>query len=259
MKGRPEPLPVPALFSKRPIHDSELGGQPQKRFQEGWSIRRLAKALSIHRITVRKALAATEIPRYRLSVEKSAPIMGPMKGLIEQWLKEDANGPRKQRHTARRIYRRLVEEHQFSGSESSVRKYVQKLRGEGGEVFIPLEADAGKMGQVDWGTAEVQIAGVKTTVHLFVLRLRHSGVAFARAYHNEPIECFLDGHREAFEWLGGIPRTLVYDNLKTAVNRVLTGPDREESKQMSALRAHKKKKNGPKEPPRTRETLPCLP
>ena len=183
----------------------------KKHFQEGWSIRRLAKVLAINRITVRKALAATEIPRYRLSVEKPAPIMGPMKGLIEQWLKEDANRPREQRHTARRIYRRLMEEHQFPGSESSVRKCVQKLRGEGAEVFIPLEAEAGKMGQVDWGTADVLIAGVETTLHLFVLRLRHSGVVFARAYRNEVMECFLDGHREAFEWLGGIPRTLVYD------------------------------------------------
>ncbi len=67
------------------------------------------------------------------------------------------------------------------------------------------------MSQVDWGTADVLIAGVETTLHLFVLRLRHSGVVFARAYRNEVMECFLDGHREAFEWLGGIPRTLVYD------------------------------------------------
>ena len=116
----------------------------KKHFQEGWSIRRLAKVLAINRITVRKALAATEVPRYRLSVEKPAPIMGPMKGLIEQWLKEDANRPREQRHTARRIYRRLMEEHQFPGSESSVRKCLQKLRGEGADVFIPLEAVRGR-------------------------------------------------------------------------------------------------------------------
>ena len=62
----------------------------KKHFQEGWSIRHLAKVLAINRIMVRKALAASEVPRYRLSVEKPAPIMGPMKGLIEQWLKEDA-------------------------------------------------------------------------------------------------------------------------------------------------------------------------
>ena len=94
------------------------------------------------------------------------------------------------------------------------------------------------MGQVDWGTAKALISGGETTVHLFVLRLRHSGVAFARAYRHEQMECFLGVHREAFEWLGGIPRTLLYDNLKSAVVRILTGPDREESKQMSALRAH---------------------
>ena len=89
-----------------------------------------------------------------------------------------------------------MEEYRFSGSESSVRKCVQKLRGQVSEAFIPLESDAGKMGQVDWGTAVAQIAGVERTIHLFVLRLRHSGVAFVQAYFHETMECFLDGHEK---------------------------------------------------------------
>ncbi len=210
----------------------------KKHLQEGWSIRHIARHLCINRATVRKAIAMTEVPRYRLTAEKSAPVIGPIKAVIEQWLREDQERPEKQRHTARRVYARLVEEHQFSGSESSVRKCVQKLRGQVSEAFIPLEADAGKMGQVDWGTAVAQIAGVERTIHLFVLRLRHSGVAFVQAYFHETMECFLDGHRKAFEWLNGVPRTLVYDNLKTAVLRVLEGSDREETRLMSALRAH---------------------
>jgi transposase len=210
----------------------------KKHLQEGWSIRRIARVLSINRITVRKAISTKEIPRYRLTCEKPSPVIGPIKGIIEQWLKDDQTAPGKQRHTARRVYTRLVEEHQFSGSESSVRKWVRKLRGQVTEAFVPLEADAGKMGQVDWGTAEARIGGVESTVHLFVLRLRHSGVTFARAYLHETMECFLEGHKRAFEWLGGIPRTLVYDNLKTAVIRILSGPDREESTLMSALRTH---------------------
>lgn len=210
----------------------------KKHLQEGWSIRQIARHLTISRVTVRKAIRMKEIPRYRLSCEKPAPVMGPLKGVIEQWLKEDEERPRKQRHTARRVYTRLVEEYQFPGSESSVRKCVQKLRGQVTEAFIPLEADAGKMGQVDWGTAMVRIGGVERTVHLFILRLRHSGVCFARAYFQEAMESFLDGHRKAFEWLGGVPRTLVYDNLKTAVVRILEGPKREETTLMSALRAH---------------------
>ena len=210
----------------------------KKHLQEGWSIRHIAKHLCINRATVRKAIAMTEVPRYRLTAEKSAPVIGPIKAVIEQWLKEDRERPGKQRHTARRVYARLVEEHSFSGSESSVRKYVQKLRGQISEAFIPLEADAGKMGQVDWGTAVARIDGVERTIHLFVLRLRHSGMVFVQAYFHETMECFLDGHRKAFEWLGGVPRTLVYDNLKTAVLRILSGPEREETRLMSALRAH---------------------
>jgi len=210
----------------------------KKHLQEGWSIRHIARHLCLNRATVRKAIALKEVPRYRLSCEKTAPVIGPIKAVIEQWLKEDQERPVKQRHTARRVYTRLVEEYQFSGSESSVRKCVQKLRGQGAEVFIPLEAEAGKMGQVDWGTAVVRIAGIERTLPLFVLRLRHSGVVFARAYWHETMECFLEGHRKAFEWLDGVPRTLVYDNLKTAVLRILSGPDREETTLMSALRSH---------------------
>ena len=165
-------------------------------------------------------------------------MLGPYEGVIQTWLREDEGKPRKQRHTAKRIHDRLVEEHGYAGSESSVRKLVARLRPRLEDVFVPLSAEPGAMAQVDWGTATVVLGGEERTVHLFVLRLRASGVVFARAYLRESLECFLDGHREAFEWLEGVPGQCVYDNLKTAVLRILAGPDRMETAMMSALRSH---------------------
>lgn len=86
----------------------------KKHLQEGWSIRHIARHLCINRATVRKAIVLKEVPRYRLGCEKTAPVIGPIKAVIEQWLKEDQERPVKQRHTARRVYTRLVEEYQFS-------------------------------------------------------------------------------------------------------------------------------------------------
>ncbi len=211
----------------------------RKKFhQDAWKIREIARKLGIHRKTVRRALRTEGIPQYRLGKGRSRPVLGPYEGVIQEWLREDEGKPRKQRHTAKRIYDRLVEEHGYGGSESGVRKVVARLRPRMEEVFIPLSAEMGAMAQVDWGAATVVLDGVERMVHLFVLRLRASGVLFSRAYLRESMECFLDGHREAFEWLEGVPRHCVYDNLKTAVLRILSGPERMETAMMSALRSH---------------------
>ena len=94
----------------------------KKHLQEGWSIRHIARHPCINRATVRKAIAMTEVPRYRMTAEKSAPVIGPIKAVIEQWRKEDQRRPEKQRHTARRVYALLVEEYRFSGLRSGTNR-----------------------------------------------------------------------------------------------------------------------------------------
>ncbi|SHL06079.1 IS21 family transposase [Desulforamulus aeronauticus] len=210
----------------------------KKHFIEGWSIRKISRNLDIARQTVRKALQSSETPKYNLSKAKSCPVMDPYKDIIREWLEFDKTQPKKQRHTARRIFNRLCDEYDFTGSESSVRSFVRQVKDIIKEAFVPLSADWGEQAQVDWGRAKVYIDGQLTEVSLFCLRLKASLVPFVWASPTEKLEAFLEGHKLAFEWLGGVPANLVYDNPKTAVTKILKGPYREEHTQFSSLRAH---------------------
>jgi transposase len=210
----------------------------KKHFVEGWSIRKLSRHLQLARQTVRRALGSAEPPRYQLRKPRPAPTMDPYREIIRTWLAQDTHAPAKQRHTGKRVYDRLVAEYGFRGAESSVRRAVARLRPRQPEVFIPLSAAFGQQAQVDWGQAQVEISGAPVVAHLFCLRLRASGVPFAWAAPTEKLEAFLEGHRRAFEWLGGVPAECVYDNPKTAVVRILAGPERQEHTVFASLRAH---------------------
>lgn len=212
----------------------------KQHFREGWSIRKIARQLGMCRKTVRRLLEDSQVPTYTLKGPRPRPVTGPYQEVIRTWLTEDLQAPRKQRHTARRVYDRLVAERGFGGSESIIRKVVAELKREIApkKGFLPLEADPGEQAQVDWGEAMVRLGGEATRVHLFCMRLRRSGTPFVYAFPDEGLEAFLAGHRLAFEFFGGVPRECVYDNLKSAVTKVLQGPHREENRQFSALRGH---------------------
>jgi transposase len=210
----------------------------KKHFVEGWSIRKVAKNLGISRQSVRKALESSEIPHYKLTKPRICPVMDKYRGLIMSWLEADKEAPAKQRHTAKRMYDRLVEEYGFTGGESTVRHFVHKIKSINAEVFIPLTANWGEQAQVDWGEAVVKIAGVEKKVYLFCLRMRASQVSFAKAYPTQKMEAFLEGHAAAFQWLGGVPHHCVFDNQKTAVTKILSGPWRKEHELFSSLKAH---------------------
>jgi transposase len=210
----------------------------KKHFVDGWSVRKISRQLHVARQSVRKALESAEPPHYHLSQPRPSPSMDPYRAIIEAWLAQDKTAPPKQRHTAKRIYARLVAEYCFSGGESTVRRFVARLVEKQPEVYIPLMAAWGQQAQVDWGQAVVQMDGGPLVVHLFCLRMRASGVPFVWAAPTEKLEAFLEGHRRAFEWLGGVPAECLYDNPKTAVVRILAGPEREEHILFSSLRAH---------------------
>lgn len=148
----------------------------KKHYVEGWSIRKISRNLAISRQSVRKALASAQIPQYKLAIPKPCPVMDPFHNVIKAWLVGDEQAPRKQRHTAKRIYDRLVEEYDFTGGESTVRHYVRKLKASIPEAYIPLTAELGEQAQVDWGQATVSIAGRSTVAHLFCLRLKARSV-----------------------------------------------------------------------------------
>ena len=209
--------------------------------REGLSIRELAKRHGVHRRAVRQALASAIPPPKRAPEGRPAPKLGAYRAVIDEILVADRDAPRKQRHTARRVWQRLVEEHGAGVSERQVCRYVHDKRrelGVVGEVFVPLVSDAGVEAEVDWGEAKVLLRGELVKVHLFEMRACFSGAAFVIAFRDETQQAFLEGHVRALEWHGGVFDLIRYDNLKSAVVQVLKGRRRVESDRFVGLRSH---------------------
>ncbi|MGH3130553.1 MAG: IS21 family transposase [Gaiellaceae bacterium] len=209
--------------------------------REGLSIRALAKRHGVHRRAVRQALESAVPPAKRSPSSRPAPKLGALRAVIDAWLEADRDAPRKQRHTARRIWQRLVEEHGAEVSERQVCRYVRERRrrlGDVGEVFVPLATDAGVEAEVDWGQAKVRLRGVLVEVHLFLMRACFSGASFVVAFESESQQAFLEGHVASFEFFGGVFDLVRYDNLKAAVVKVMKGRRRVESDRFVALRSH---------------------
>ena len=197
---------------------------------QGWSQRRIARELGIARDTVAKYLAEepADLPRYRLTKPRRRPICDGVLPILQRWLDEDEQQPRKQRRTAHQMWVQLRQEYGFTGSEPVIRLRVRELKQRRREVFIPLAFGPGERAEVDWGTAQVIMAGQLVTAHLFCARLRYSNLPFVLAFPHEQQEALFAGHRAAFEFWGAVPREVTYDNLTTAVRTILTGHSRAE-------------------------------
>lgn len=205
------------------------------------SIKQICRETGHCRETVRKVLRS-EPCGYAPRTEQPYPVLGPYLQVIDQWLTEDRGRPKKQRHTAKRIYDRLVREMGFTGNDSTVRRYVRKAKRRLGvqvtPAFIPLEPECGREAEVDWGTATAIIAGEKMPIKFFCMRSKFSGKPFVRCYPCERQQAFLDGHLHAFAFFGGIFPVLIYDNLTAAVKKVLRGKGRIEQEEFAKFRAY---------------------
>ena len=192
-------------------------------------IREIARETGHSRNTVKKALKE-EYCGYHSRRTQPYPVLGPYLDIIDRWLKGDRRHPKKQRHTARRIYNRLCHEHGFEGSERTVRKYVHDARKRLGlgvdDVFIPLDPELGLEAEVDWGNCHAVLGGAYTKLKMFCMRPKGSGKPFVQCFPCERQQAFFEGHIRAFGFYGGIFSTLIYDNLSTAVEKVLRGKDR---------------------------------
>jgi transposase len=212
------------------------------REREGLSIRALAERHGVHRRAVRQALASAVPPPKRVPVDRPAPKLGPYRAIVDEWLEADRVAPRKQRHTAKRIWARVVDEHGAEVAQTTVRDYVRSRKRQlgwpAGDVFVPQNHEPGAWAEVDWGQADVDLAGERVTVHLFVMRASFSGATFCQASPVETQQAFLELHVQAFEWFGGVFAQIRFDNLKSAVKKVLKGRRRVESDRFVALRSH---------------------
>jgi transposase len=170
------------------------------RDREGLSLHALARRHGVHRRTVRQALGSAVPPERKRPVGRPAPKLGEYRELIDGWLIADRDAPRKQRHTAHRVWQRLRAEHGVEVSERQVRRYVRERRRLLGEpvdeVFVPLVHEPGVEAEVDWGRAEVLIAGVATEVFLFLMRACFSGACFVAAFPRETQQAFWVSRRE---------------------------------------------------------------
>jgi transposase len=201
------------------------------------SEREAAKQFGLARETVRKMLRYSVPPGYRRQQPARRPKLDLWVGAIDQILKDDKAEGRKQRHTAKRIFERLRDEHAYTGGYTIVKDYVRLRKLSQPEMFVPLAHPAGDA-QADFGEAMVMIGGVERKAHYLAMDLPQSDDCFVMAFPAETTEAFLEGHNHAFAYFGGVPRTILYDNTKLAVARILGDGTRTKTQAFSELESH---------------------
>ena len=204
---------------------------------EGLSERAAARRFGIDPRTVSKMLAFSVPPGYRRTKPPARPKLDAFIAIIERILAEEKSRPKKQQHTAKRIFERLRDEHGFTGGITIVKDYVAGWRQRAQEMFVPLAHPPGHA-QVDFGEALAVIGGVERKIHFFAFDLAHSDACFVVAYPQERTEAFCDGHVQAFAFFGGVPKSILYDNTKIAVARILGDGKRLRTRAFSELQSH---------------------
>jgi len=206
-------------------------------FEEGLSGRQIARDFGISRDSVSKMLAYSEPPGYRRTAPIKRPKLDPYVAQIDQWLAEDKDRPRKQRHTAKRIFERLRDECGFDGGYTIIKDYVRSKKRGSREMFVPLIHPPGH-GQADFGEALVVIGGVEQKAYFFALDLPHSDACYIRAYPAANTEAWLDGQVHAFTFVGAVPRSILYDNDRCLVARIMPDGTRNRTQRFSAMLSH---------------------
>jgi len=209
---------------------------------ENETISSLAVAFKLSRPTIRKHLKTVEEPSYRRK-HQPHPKLGPFHKQLCAWLEKECDLPRKQRRTAQRLFEYLQAEG-YRGGYTAVQRYVKGWKRKRGgspavkQAFVPLAFPLGETCQFDWSHETVELGGVAQTVKVAHFRLAYSRRMFVAAYPRESQEMVLDAHCQAFAHFGGVPKRMVYDNLKTVVEAILVGKERRFNRRFMALANH---------------------
>jgi transposase len=204
--------------------------------REGESKRAIIRETGMHWTTLEKMLEHSEPPGYRMSQTRPKPKLGPYVGRIEEILKQDKELPKKQRHTAKRIYERIQEEG-YTGGYTAVKDLVRKLKRHSKEVFVPLSHRPGEA-QVDFGYALANVAGKLRKIAFFAMSLPYSDGFFVMAFDRECTETFWEGHVRAFDFFQGVATSIRYDNSRVMVSKILEGRNRRLTDGFLKLKSH---------------------
>jgi len=204
--------------------------------REGVSKRRILRETGMHWQTLEKILAHSQPPGYRLKEARRQPKIGPFLDRIREILEADRQAPKKQRHTAKRIFDRLRDEG-YRGGQTQVKEAVRRLRGTMREVFMPLTHRPGEA-QVDFGFALVKEAGILRRVPFFVMSLPHSGAVFVQVFERICTEVFWEAHLRAFAFFRGVPHRITYDNDSIFVSKILGAHERRLTDGFLQLKSH---------------------
>ena len=206
-------------------------------YRSGLGKRELSRKYGYHRDTIKKMLEFSIPPGYQRKSPPHKPKLAPFVGVIDAILESDKDKPRKQRHTAKRIFERIQGEHSYEGGYTIVKDYVRKKRQLCREMFVPLIHPPGHA-QADFGEALAVINGVERKVHYLCISLPQSDDLFVKAYPAENMEAFCDGHNAAFSYFGGVPLRILYDNTKLAVGRIEKDGTRRHTQKFDELMSH---------------------
>lgn len=176
-------------------------------------------------------------PGYRRAAPVKRPKLDGFTDIIDQWLRDDVGSPRKQRHTAKRVFERLRDEHSFEGGYTIVKTYMREHQRRSREMFVPLHHAPGH-GQADFGEALVFIDGIEQKAYFFAFDLPHSDACYVRAYPAATAEAWMDGHVHAFAFFGRVPQSVLYDNDRCLVAQILPDGTRKRARLFSGLLSH---------------------
>ena len=216
----------------------ELYGRVRYAVQiEGLSHRETARRFGLDPRTVAKMVRFSVPPGYVRKKPPAKPKLDPFIAVIDRILGDDKSRPKKQQHTAKRVFERLRDEYGFTGGITIVKDYVAGWRQRTQEMFVPLVHPPGHA-QADFGEAIGIIGGVECKIHFFAFDLPHSDACFVVGYPAETTEAFCDGHVRAFAFFGGVPQSILYDNTKIAVARILGDGKRQRTRVFTELQSH---------------------
>jgi transposase len=206
--------------------------------RDGVSARQIAKRLGIGRDTIRKALANAEPIPYTRTVPRTAPVFGPFAALVDAILEQDRAAPRKQRHTASQIFRRLVREHGYTGSYNPIQRHLKERRLAARDTFVPLDHPPGHRCEADFGHIHVDFPDGRRLVPVLVMTWSYSNAPFAVALPTERTEAVLHGMAEGFAFFGCVPAEVWWDNPTTVAVHILRGRERVLHSRYAALASH---------------------